>query len=78
MVGNDGRVDRRLYETAVLAHLRNKLRSGDMWVEASSAYRRFGSYMLPAAKAEPIVAGLGLPSTADEWPEGRGASSTGG
>ncbi len=26
-------------------------------------------YMLPTAKAEPIVAGLGLPSTADEWLE---------
>ena len=72
VVGSDGRIDRRLYETAVLAHLRNKLRSGDVWVEASSAYRRFDSYMLPSAKAEPIVAGLGLPATADEWLESRG------
>ena len=36
LIHNDGRPDRRLYETAVLAHLRNKLRSGDIWVERSS------------------------------------------
>lgn len=30
VVGSDGRIDRRLYEIAVLAHLRNKLRSGDV------------------------------------------------
>ncbi|WP_425524262.1 DUF4158 domain-containing protein [Brucella anthropi] len=43
----DGKINRRLYETAMLAHLRNKLRSGDVWVERSSAYRRFDSYLLP-------------------------------
>lgn len=40
--------DRRLYETAVLATLRDRLRSGDVWVERSSGYRRFDSYLLPA------------------------------
>jgi hypothetical protein len=32
----DGRPDRRFYETAVLATLRDRLRSGDVWVEPSS------------------------------------------
>lgn len=71
IVDSQGRVDRRLYETATLAHLRNKLRSGDVWVERSSAYRRFDSYMLGPAEAAPISSGLGLPSTADAWLEGR-------
>lgn len=54
------------------AHLRNKLRSGDVWVERSSAYRRFDSYLLPEPVAAPIVSKLGLPSAADEWLDRRG------
>lgn len=67
IIGADGKINRRFYETAVLAHLRNKLRSGDVWVERSAAYRRFDSYLLPAAAAAPVAATLGLPATADEW-----------
>ena len=33
LVTEEGRPDRRLYETAVFATLRDKLRSGDVWVE---------------------------------------------
>jgi len=72
LVVKDGRPDRRLYETAVLATLRNKLRSGDVWVERSSNYRRFDSYLLPAAAVAPIAAELGLPATADAWLAARG------
>ena len=67
VVGAGGKVDRRLYETALFAHVRNKLRSGDVWVERSDGYRRFDSYLLPLAEAVPITTGLGLPATADEW-----------
>ena len=48
LVGDDGKINRRLYETATLAHVRNKLRSGDIWVERSSAYRQFDSYLFSA------------------------------
>ena len=47
----------------VLATLRNKLRSGDIWVERSSNYRRFDSYLLPTAAVSPVAAELGLPAT---------------
>ncbi len=67
-----GKPDRRLWETGVMAHLRNKLRSGDVWVERSSNYRKFDSYMLPAAEAKWIAASLKLPATADEWIADRG------
>ena len=67
-----GKPDRRLWETGVMAHLRNKWRSGDVWVERSSNYRKFDSYMLPAAEAVPIAADLKLPATADEWIADRG------
>jgi hypothetical protein len=59
--------DRRIYETAVLATLRDKLRSGDIWVERSSSYRRFDSYLLPSSAVPAAAAELGLPATADEW-----------
>ena len=67
VVEPDGKINRRLYETATLAHVRNKLRSGDVWVDRSSSYRRFDSYLVPMATATPIAKGLGLPDSADEW-----------
>jgi len=67
LVVEGGKIDRRLWETATMAHLRNKLRSGDVWVERSANYRRFDSYLLPTAEVALIAAGLGLPATADEW-----------
>ena len=67
LVMEGGQPNRRLYETAVLATLRDKLRSGDVWVERSSNYRRFDSYLLPIAAVPAAVAQLKLPATADEW-----------
>ena len=73
LITEDGQPNRRLYETAVLATLRDRLRSGDVWVERSANYRRFDSYLLPPAEVPPIAAKLGLPVTADEWLAKRGA-----
>jgi hypothetical protein len=67
LISEQGRANRRLYETAVLATLRDKLRSGDVWVEGSSNYRRFDSDLLPPAAVPAIAGELGLPATADEW-----------
>jgi hypothetical protein len=36
VMGDDGKINRRLWEIATIAHLRNKLRSGDVWVERSA------------------------------------------
>ena len=71
LIMESGKPDRRLWETALMAHLRNKLRSGDVWVERSRNYRRFDSYLLPQSKVGPVAADLGLPATADEWLAGR-------
>ena len=67
-----GKPNRRLYETAVLATLRDRLRSGDVWVERSSGYRRFDAYLLPQAAVPEAAAELGLPALADEWLAARG------
>ena len=69
----EGGPDRRLYETAVLATLRGRLRSGDIWVERSAGYRRFDSYLLPQNALETVAAGLQLPATADKRLATRGA-----
>lgn len=73
LVTEEGSPNRRLYETAVLATLRDKLRSGDVWVERSANYRSFDSYLLPPAAVPAIAAKLRLPATADEWLARRGA-----
>jgi TnpA family transposase len=72
LVTEGGRRGRRLYETAVFATLRDKLRSGDIWVERSSGYQHFDSYLLPPSAVPAIATELGLPATADEWLASRG------
>lgn len=47
----DGAPDRRLYETAVLATLRDRLRGSNIWVAGSHDYRAFEDYLLPAETA---------------------------
>ena len=47
----DGAPDRRLYETAVLATLRDRLRGSNIWVAGSRDYRAFEDYLLPAEAA---------------------------
>jgi hypothetical protein len=51
--------DRRLYETAVLATLRDRLKSGAIWIEGSRGYRAFEDYLLPAGSPEIASAKLG-------------------
>jgi hypothetical protein len=63
--------DAHAYEVAVLVHLRDRLRSGDIWVEGSRAYRTFDDYLLP----QPIFAlmraenrlGLAVPDDFHAW-----------
>jgi TnpA family transposase len=72
LILQDAKPNRRLYETAVLATLRDRLRSGYVWVECSSDYRRFDSYLLPPTAVPAIASRLNLPKSADEWLAVRG------
>jgi hypothetical protein len=54
-----GSPDRRLYETAVLATLRDRLKSSGIWIEGSRGYRAFEDYLLPAGSPEIASAKLG-------------------
>ncbi|MBP0633660.1 Tn3 family transposase [Cupriavidus sp. AcVe19-1a] len=43
-------IDRRFYEMCALSELRNRLRSGDIWVEGSRQFKDFEEYLLPTEK----------------------------
>ena len=43
-------IDRRYYELCALSELRNRLRSGDIWVQGSRQFKDFDEYLLPAEK----------------------------
>ena len=68
LVLTGGKPDRPLYETATLAALRERLRSGDIWVEGSRAYRPLSEYLMPHAafigKKQSVLPDLGVPSDA--------------
>jgi TnpA family transposase len=52
-----GAADRRLYETAVLATLRERLKGSNIWVAGSRDYRAFEDYLLPAAAQDLDIGG---------------------
>jgi TnpA family transposase len=47
LVKTDAGTDRRAYEVAVMTALRERLQSGDIWVEGSRAFRAFDDFLLP-------------------------------
>lgn len=67
LVREGGRTSRRLYEVAVLATLRDRLRAGDVWVEGTRNYRRFDAYLLPKGEAAKVAAGLPVASDAGAY-----------
>ena len=68
-----GKPDRPLYEVATLGALRDRLRSGDIWVEGSRAYRPLDEYLMPTGafteKKDADRLNLGVPGDAPAWLE---------
>jgi TnpA family transposase len=66
-VGND----RRAYEVAVMMALRERLRSGDVWVEGSRAFRAFDDFLLPRDafenRRDADELGLAVPDRFEDW-----------
>nr|WP_172687275.1 Tn3 family transposase [Ancylobacter novellus] len=68
----DGRkVDRRRYEIAVCATLRDRLRSGDIWIDGTRNYQRFDRYLLPKSAVPTAAAKLPFTLDAHAYIEGR-------
>jgi len=55
LITEGGHVDRRLYETALMATLRDRLRAGDVWVEGTRNYQRFDAYLLTRRDAAKVA-----------------------
>ena len=67
LVMETGKPDRRRYETAVLATLRDRLRSGDVWVDGTRNYQRFDEYLLPLDDVATAAAALPITTDVDAY-----------
>ncbi len=71
LVGSGAAVDRRAYEVAVMMTLRDRLRSGDVWVEGCRAYQAFDDFLLPpetfVTRRRDNELGLAVPDRFDDW-----------
>lgn len=67
LIFEDGAPNRRLYETAVMATLRDRLRAGDVWVDGTSEYRRFDAYLIARDQALDILADTPLQTDSARW-----------
>ena len=71
LIAADGKRDRRLWEIATLAVLRERLRSGDVWVEGGRAFCPLETQLMPnpdfAARKAAGDLRLGVPHDADAW-----------
>ena len=71
VVKTDVGTDRRAYEVAVMMALRERLRSGDVWVEGSRAFRAFDDFLLPRDafenRREADELGLAVPDRFEDW-----------
>ena len=71
LIAANGKRDRRLWEIATLAVLRERLRSGDVWVEGGRAFRPLEAQLMPGpafvARKEAGDLRLGVPRLADAW-----------
>jgi len=72
---DDGGIDRKFYEFAVMSELKNALRSGDVWVLGSRQFKDFDEYLLPRAEVERQRdegrLGLPVPTAVDTYLEER-------
>lgn len=66
-----GTIDRRRYETATVATVRERLQSGDLWVEGTRDHRRFDSYLLSPPRAAEVAANLPFDTDVDRYLDGR-------
>lgn len=71
LIFEEGKPDRRLYEIATFAHLRDRLHSRDVWVEGSRSFRPIDEDLMPkpafVVLKEQDQLGLGVQSDGAAW-----------
>ena len=61
-VVTDEGIDRRFYELCALTELKNRLRSGDIWVTGSRQFKDFEAYLLEPSRFTELRAKQTRPS----------------
>ena len=67
LITESGRIDRRRYEIAIMATLRDRLRAGDVWIEGTRNYQRFEAYVLGRRDAAKVADVLPFDSNAASY-----------
>ncbi|ANV25347.1 Tn3 family transposase [Rhizobium pusense] len=71
LIFEQGKPDRRLYEIATLAALRDRLRSAEIWVDGSRSFRPIDEHLMPRSTfismKEDDRLGLGVQSDGAQW-----------
>lgn len=67
LITESGRIDRRRYEIAIMATLRDRLRAGDVWIEGTRNYQRFDAYLLGRRDAAKVADVLPFNSNAASY-----------
>ena len=67
LITESGRIDRRRYEIAIMATLRDRLRAGDVWIEGTRNYQRFDAYLLGRRDAAKVADVLPFDSNAASY-----------
>ena len=67
LIFDAGKPKRRVYETAVVSTLRDRLRAGDVRVDGCRGYRRFDSCLMPRDKAEVTMQDAGFETSPEAW-----------
>jgi TnpA family transposase len=55
LITEGGKINHRLYETAIAATLRDGLRAGDVWVEGTRQFQRFDAYLLNSRETAKVT-----------------------
>ena len=67
LITESGRIDRRRYEIAIMATLRDRLRAGDVWIGGTRNYQRFDAYLLGRRDAAKVADVLPFDSNAASY-----------
>ena len=71
LIFEQGKPDRRLYEIATLAALRDRLRSADIWVDGSRSFRPIDEHLMPRSTFDTMKEedrlGLGVQGDGAVW-----------
>jgi len=55
LIFKENNIDRKFYELCVMSELKNRLRSGDIWIKNSYRFKDFEDYLLPLDRYDNLI-----------------------